>query len=124
MRGAVAVKFSNPQEHARDMLLNEAKIYNAFPRDLQGGDLPIVPKFYGCYMPYVKLLDGNGSANLDKKEWTRDSMPKSMSVPILLLEACGEAVRSPLDYSRRWESNHHNISLHHERERTDSRCLF
>ena len=99
------------------MLRNEAKIYDAFPHDLQGGDIPIVPKFYGYYTPYIKASDqannGNGSGNLDKDEWTRETIPRCMTVPILLLEACGEAVNEySLSESGRWERNYHNISLH------------
>ncbi|KAF8497458.1 hypothetical protein F5888DRAFT_1698127 [Russula emetica] len=98
VRGSVAVKLSNPHHGARKMLLNEAKIYNAFPHDLQGGDVPVVPKFYGCYRPYIEVSDrgnnGNGSGNLDKEDWTRETMPKCMIVPILLTEACGRAVRT------------------------------
>jgi hypothetical protein len=122
VRGAVAVKLSNPRDYAREMLLNEAKIYNAFPHDLQGGDVPIVPKFYGCYTPYIKVSDrvdnGNGSGNLDKEEWTRETMPECMISPILLLEAFGDAVSDyfALSKSGRWERNYHNISLHDEWE--------
>ena len=96
MRGAVAVKLSKPHDDAREMLLNEAKIYNAFPHDLQAGDVPVVPKFYGYYTPYIEVSDRvnneNESGNLDKDEWTRETMPKCMIAPILLLEACGKAV--------------------------------
>ena len=117
VRGAVAVKLSDPRDGEREMLLNEAKIYNAFPRDLQRGDVPVVPKFYGCYSPYIKGSDwddnGEGNGNLDKEEWTREMMPKCMITPILLLEACGKAVRTrSLSHSGRWERNYHNISLH------------
>jgi hypothetical protein len=113
VRGAVAVKFSDPCNDARKMLLNEAKIYNAFPHDLQGGDAPIVPKFYGCYTPYVEVFDrvddGNGSGNLGKEG---ETMPKCITVPILLMEACGKAVCSySLSDSGRWERNYHNISF-------------
>ncbi|KAF8492213.1 hypothetical protein F5888DRAFT_1732125 [Russula emetica] len=105
VRGAVAVKLSDPHNDQCEMLMNEAKIYDAFPPDLQRGDVPIVPKFYGCYAPYIKLSDrvnnGNGGGNLDKEGWTRETMPKCMSVPILLLEACGRAVRSSLSDSGR-----------------------
>jgi hypothetical protein len=124
VRGAVAVKLSNPHDDARKMLLNEAKIYNAFPHDLQGGDVPVVPKFYGCYMPCIEISDwvnnGNGSGNLDKEEWTRKTMPKCMIAPILLMEACGRAVRTrSLSDSGRWERNCHNISLHDGLKRTN-----
>jgi hypothetical protein len=98
VRGAVAVKLSKPHDVAREMLLNEAKIFNAFPHDLQGGDVPVVPKFYGCYIPYIEVSDrvnnGNGSGNLDKDEWTHETIPKCMAAPILLLEPCGRAVRT------------------------------
>ena len=116
MRGAVAVKFSNPySDSARKMLLNEAKIYNAFPHNLQGGDVPVVPKFYGCYAPYIKVSDrvdsGNGNGNLDEEEWKHEMMRECL--PILLLEACGKEVcTSSLSRSSRWERNCHNISLH------------
>jgi hypothetical protein len=117
VRGAVAVKLSNWLNKEREMLLNEAKIYNAFPRDLQGGDVPVVPKFYGCYTPYIKVPDrvdnGNGNGNLDKEEWTREIMPECLIAPILLLEACGKAVSTcSLSHSGRWERNYNNISLH------------
>ena len=82
--------------------------------NLQGGDLPVVPKFYGCYTPYIKVSDldddGNESGSL---EWTREMMPECLVAPILLLEACGKAVRThSLFHSGRWERNYCNISLH------------
>ena len=92
MCGTVAVKLSNPDDDARDMLLNEAKIYNAFPHDLQGSDVPVVPKFYGFYTPYL--------------------MSGSIFASILLLEACGKVIRTrSLSHSGRWD-NYHNISIH------------
>lgn len=92
------------------MLMDEARIYNAFPHDLQRGDDPVVPKFYGCYTPYFKVSDpvgnANGSGNLDKEEWTRETIPSCMVGPILLLEPCGSAVRThTLSHSDRWERN-------------------
>lgn len=91
------------------MLLNEAKIYNAFPHDLQRGDVPVVPKFYGCYKPCFKASDpvgnANGSGNLDEEEWT-ETIPRYMVGGILLLEPCGRAVRThTLSHSDRWERN-------------------
>ena len=89
--------------------MNEAKIYDAFPHDLQGGDVPIVPKFYGCYTPHIELSDrvnnGNGSGDSGKEGWTRSTIPKCMTVPILLMEACGDAVTSVVSGSGRWERN-------------------
>ena len=82
------------------MLLEEAKIYNTFPRNLQDGKIPVVPKFYGYYAPSTEALErddngNNGSGNgydLDEDEWkcVREQI-ESLS-PILLLEACGEQV--------------------------------
>lgn len=82
------------------MLSNEAKIYNAFPRNLQDGEIPVVPRFYGYYAPSTEALEwddngNNGSGNdygLDEEEWkcVRERI-KSLS-PILLLEACGKQV--------------------------------
>jgi hypothetical protein len=96
------------------MLLNEAKIYNAFPHDLQGGDVPVVPKFYGYYRPYIEVSDWvndeNRSGNLDKEKWTREKIPECMMAPILLTEACGKAVHTrSLRHSGRWDYNYHNI---------------
>ena len=106
MRGAVAVKFSDPDNDAREMLRHEAKIYNSFPHDLQTGDVPVVPKFYGCYTPYIKVPDQDKE---DKEDWTRETMPSCMTVPILLLEACGKAVcAGSLTESDRWERNYHD----------------
>ena len=82
------------------MLLEEAKIYNTFPRNLQDGEIPVVPKFYGYYAPSTEALEwgdngNNGSGidyDLDEDEWkcVREQI-ESLS-PILLLEACGEQV--------------------------------
>jgi hypothetical protein len=113
VRGAVAVKLSNPHDYAREMLMDEATIYNEFPHDLQGGDVPVVPKFYGYYTPYAKVSDpvdnANGSGNLDGEEWTCKMMSKCMIRPILLLEACGKAVCTrSLSHSGRWERNYHD----------------
>jgi hypothetical protein len=79
--GAVAVKISKPQDGAREMLLNEAKIYNAFSaRNLHRGDVPIVPKFYCA--PYTEAFArvsngyGRGNFNLDEEERKCGMLPK------------------------------------------------
>jgi hypothetical protein len=112
---AVAVKLSKPWAEAREMLLNEAKIYNAFPRHLHRRDIPVVPKFYGYYVPHTEIFDrldnDNGSGDSDKEKCKRGKLPKYIA-PILLLEACGRAVRrSTLLNSERWACNYHYISL-------------
>jgi hypothetical protein len=99
------------------MLLNEAKIYNAFPRKLQDGDAPVVPKFYGYYVPSIEAFDRDDNCNndrsddLDEKQWeTVRKMLEGIS-PILLLEACGEEVCSPfLSYEDKWAHNFQNIT--------------
>ncbi|KAH9987083.1 hypothetical protein BJV77DRAFT_950510, partial [Russula vinacea] len=97
---AVAVKFSLPFSDHK-MLLNEAKIYNAFPRHLQDGKTPIVPKFYGYYVPSSKLYDwddvnNGGDDDRDEKirKFNRTSVLLNSISSILLLEACGKPVRT------------------------------
>ncbi len=97
------------------MLLNEAKIYDAFPRHLHRHDIPVVPKFYGYYVPHTEVFDrldnDNGSSDSGKEKFKRGKLPKCI-VPILLLESCGMAVRgSALLDSERWVCNYHYISL-------------
>jgi hypothetical protein len=78
------------------MLLNEAKIYSAFPRNLQDGDIPVVPKFYGYYSPCPEALlwvDNGNDDDLEKKKWKamRNVLLRSIT-SFLLVEACGEQV--------------------------------
>jgi len=87
--GRVAVKSATTD---RDMLWSEAKIYNAFPRSLQEDSPdgpPIVPKFYGFYIPSVAFDYPKLSAE-DRSSVLR--MIKSIS-PILLLEPCGAQIK-------------------------------
>lgn len=108
VHGAVAVKFSDPDSGAREMIRHEAKIYNSFPHDLQTGDVPVVPKFYGCYTPYIKATT-NGLEE-EEDSWTRETIPNCLAVPILLLEACGKAVcASSLDFPEKCERNYHDM---------------
>lgn len=98
------------------MLLNEAKIYNAFPRNLQDGDAPIVPKFYGYYVPSTEASDlddsNHGDADgLDKEKWkaVRKALLGS-NTSILLVEACGKPVGScSLTGSARWALDFYKI---------------
>jgi hypothetical protein len=115
---AVAVKFSLPFSDHK-MLLNEAKIYNAFPRHLQDGKTPIVPKFYGYYVPSSKLYDwddvnNGGDDDRDEKirKFNRTSVLLNSISSILLLEACGKPVRTDsLALSQRWARNFYEITL-------------
>jgi hypothetical protein len=110
VRGAVAVKLSKQKINECEMLLKEGKIYNLFPHDLQGGDLPVVPKFYGCYKPCIDVSYGTNDRNVSE---AREIMSWCMTVPILLLEPCGKAVGETcfLSSSGRWERNCNNIFL-------------
>ena len=82
------------------MLLEEAKVYNAFPRDLQDGDIPVVPKFYGYYAPSIEAFDrddsgdddGGNDYGVDEEEWKSVRRVIKEITPILLLEACGKQV--------------------------------
>ncbi|KAF8464801.1 hypothetical protein DFH94DRAFT_784617 [Russula ochroleuca] len=98
VRHAVAVKFSLPYS-SHKMLLDEAKIYNAFPRDLQDGNTPIVPKFYGYYVRSTEVFDrddgNNGGDNDLEKCWKSFQTVLLNSITsILLLEACGKPVNT------------------------------
>ncbi|KAH9986890.1 hypothetical protein BJV74DRAFT_774470 [Russula compacta] len=97
IRGSVAVKMADYRENAdREMLLREAKIYNAFPRELQEGwhhVPPIVPKFYGYYVPSFEAFDNYGDddklSDTDRENVRKYIMRIS---PILLLEPCGKQI--------------------------------
>ncbi|KAI0366532.1 hypothetical protein BV20DRAFT_1124167 [Pilatotrama ljubarskyi] len=107
----VAAKLAFPWCTAHTLLHNEARAYGAFARHLQeeycGYNIvppclypvpvgPIVPKFYGFYLPVGE--DG-------KVSWNEDEGAKHMRCdedepcrvkwvsPILLMEECGEPVR-------------------------------
>ncbi|PCH41256.1 hypothetical protein WOLCODRAFT_137276 [Wolfiporia cocos MD-104 SS10] len=92
-RVTVAAKMSFPKESARDMLENEAKMYNIFPKHLMEDwsgyylvtphkfPVPadaVVPKFFGYYVP------------VDDETSKGSSLGRS---PILLLEECGEPIK-------------------------------
>jgi hypothetical protein len=78
------------------MLLNEAKIYNAFPRELQEGTSyapPVVPKFYGYYVPSLKAFDSHADdEKFSKEEWKHIRKVLMNHTPILLMEACGKQI--------------------------------
>ena len=77
------------------MLLEEAKVYNAFPRDLHDSDVLVVPKFYGYYAPSSEAFDRDDSGDdygVDEEEWKSVRRVIKEIAPILLLEACGKQV--------------------------------
>ena len=107
VHGAVAVKLANGRASEREMLENEAKIYNAFPRELQEGSSyapPIVPKFYGYYVPSLKVVDGHPNDDKftqEEREYIR--MMLERITPILLVESCGEDIcAKDLSSTNRW----------------------
>jgi hypothetical protein len=98
-RVVVAAKSAFRAESARQLLQQEAKMYNLFPQHLSedwcGYNFvtpirhpvpagPVVPKFYGYYVP-VKIVDG--------KEVMWDELDVEAESPLLLLEECGEPVK-------------------------------
>ncbi|KAI0297776.1 hypothetical protein B0F90DRAFT_1869703, partial [Multifurca ochricompacta] len=98
MCGAVAVKLATLDEDK--VLINEARIYSAFPRELQEGqgpDLPpIVPKFYGYYRASQEAFNDQclvGEFTEAEREEIR--MILRYISPLLLLEPCGQQI-SPL----------------------------
>ncbi|KAI0339273.1 hypothetical protein BDW22DRAFT_1400509 [Trametopsis cervina] len=90
----VAAKTAFARSSARDLLKQEAEIYNLFPQHLMedwcGYNLvtpikhpvpvaPVVPKLYGYYVP------------MDVPDW--ETNPTTSPSPILLIEECGEPVQ-------------------------------
>jgi hypothetical protein len=116
VRRAVAVKTSLPYA-SHEMLLNEAKIYNAFPRNLQDGDAPTVPKFYGYYVHSTEVFDWDYGNNCVDNPlavmWDRNRTDMLNTVTsILLLEACGKPVdTNSLALSHRWAHNFYKTTL-------------
>jgi hypothetical protein len=95
------------EDSEREMLLNEAKMYNAFPRVLQEGSShapPIVPKFYGYYVPSLEACSGYADdAYFSKKEREHIRTMLESVTPVLLLEACGKEIRArALSSTNRW----------------------
>ncbi|KAJ7659336.1 hypothetical protein DFH06DRAFT_989830 [Mycena polygramma] len=107
----VAAKAGFSGEEARRLLLNEGKIYDAFPKHLQeswcGLNLvapilhpvpvgAVVPKFYGYYVP----REGNGdpaTGSIKAKEQEQTTEPSGswhQMSPLLLLEECGSPIVS------------------------------
>ncbi|KDQ52257.1 hypothetical protein JAAARDRAFT_198431 [Jaapia argillacea MUCL 33604] len=109
-RVTVAAKFAMPRSSARQLLDNEAKIYNQFPKHLMeewcGYNLvtpcmypmpvgPVAPKFYGYWVPDEEEGVEQGEVNEDGKSKEKPKVERS---PILLLEECGTPIR-PEDFN-------------------------
>lgn len=98
--GEVAVKVAKGRWEDRDMLENEAIIYDKFPCDLQEStpsSPPIVPKFFGYYVPSCESVDsykGDDGNEEDACTVRRDvsKLLKFTVSPILMLEHCGKPV--------------------------------
>ncbi|KAI0649765.1 hypothetical protein C8Q79DRAFT_901234 [Trametes meyenii] len=101
----VAAKLSYARCTAHNLLRNEARVYNSFPKNIQeeycGYNIvpqcrfpvpaaPIVPKFFGYYLP----VDGRGNVldNHHDKCSEREPCSVSWPSPILLMEECGNPV--------------------------------
>jgi len=102
LRGGVVVKMSRVSHEDRDMLENEADIYDKFPGELQEcnpSSPPIVPKFYGYYVPSLESIFPCYHVD-DENELAASTLQKAVLrlilclSPILLLEYCGQAIRS------------------------------
>ncbi|KAH9959957.1 hypothetical protein BC827DRAFT_424009 [Russula dissimulans] len=97
VRAAVAVKIAKPHPREREMLLNEAKIYNAFPRELQEGtshQAPVVPKFYGYYVPSREAFDSQSYDDIIEEDRKVVWNIIRRVTPLLLLEPCGREIRA------------------------------
>ncbi|KAJ7906202.1 hypothetical protein B0H13DRAFT_1619636, partial [Mycena leptocephala] len=109
----VAAKTGFSNEEARRLLLNEGKIYGAFPKHLQedwcGMNLvapithpvpvhAVVPKFYGYYVPHEEEDEDEDAARTDEKDalcaFKRSASYQAWNKvsPILLLEECGSPI--------------------------------
>ncbi|KDQ58457.1 hypothetical protein JAAARDRAFT_193028 [Jaapia argillacea MUCL 33604] len=97
-RVAIAAKIPFRGDSPRALLDNEAKIYNQFPKHMMedwcGYNLvtpsmyptpvcPVVPKFYGYWVPAEEDEDS------DVRRGKRKAEPKVERRPILLMEQCG-----------------------------------
>ena len=100
LHGEVAVKLAKENCRDRRMLEDEAKIYHKFPCELQQctPELPpVVPKFYGYYVPSWDSADHYRDADEeDAKAVRRDvrELLRTAVSPILLLEPCGQPIRA------------------------------
>ncbi|CCM06631.1 uncharacterized protein FIBRA_08911 [Fibroporia radiculosa] len=112
----VAAKLAMPRLSAREMLRNEADIYNKFPKhlmeDWSGYNLikpvrypvpvdAVVPKFFGYYIP--------------ESSESSASSPESGPSPILLLEECGTPIEARwLSLDEKTQCYTHILRLHME----------
>jgi len=98
VRGAVAVKIATPRPEEHEMLRYEAKIYEAFPRELQEGTSdqpPVVPKFYGYYKPSREGFDSQSYDDKFTKEDRKAVWEEIKGITrLLLLEACGRSIQA------------------------------
>jgi len=106
LHGGVVVKTAKELSKDREMLVNEAGIYDEFPGMLQEcnpSSPPIVPKFYGYYVPSLESIDHYKVDNEDEEAGTavRKDARRFLRClsPILLLEFCGEPIRSKKNLS-------------------------
>ncbi len=110
LRGEVAVKLATADWADREMLENEAKIYDKFPCELQDStpsSPPVVPKFFGYYTPSCESVDSYKGDDGDEEGTMtvrRDvcKLLQSIISSILLLEPCGEPIKSEMLSTSNW----------------------
>ncbi len=78
------------------MLQNEAMLYSMFPRELMdtaspGGHPPVVPKFYGFYVPVQGWVDSDDHAPCDRSRGESLTKLCRSNRGLLLMENCGDA---------------------------------
>ncbi|KAI9431932.1 hypothetical protein H4582DRAFT_1884603 [Lactarius indigo] len=115
LRGEVVVKLAKAHRADREMLENEAEVYDRFPRELQEftpSSPPLVPKFFGYYTPSCASVDsykGDNGDEEDARAVRRDvcKLLQSTISPILLLEHCGEPINTKMPFcalDRQWDT--------------------
>jgi hypothetical protein len=104
LRGQAVIKLAKGNRMDREMLENEAKIYDKFPCELQQStpsSPPIVPKFFGYYTPSCDSVDSYKDIDGDEENTriVRRDVRKLLGTtisPILLLEPCGEEIEADM----------------------------
>ncbi|KAH8985778.1 hypothetical protein EDB86DRAFT_2323457 [Lactarius hatsudake] len=112
LHGEVAVKLAKGHWADREMLENEAEVYNKFPCELQESTPSspgVVPKFFGYYSPSCESVDSYKGDDGDEggaKAVRRDvcKLLRSATSPILLLEHCGKSIKTNMPSNCQWDT--------------------
>ncbi|KAH9029965.1 hypothetical protein EDB85DRAFT_1964782 [Lactarius pseudohatsudake] len=102
LHGDIAVKLAKACRADREMLENEAEVYDKFPCELQESTPslpPVVPKFFGYYTPSCESVDSykgddedEGGARAVRADVCK--LLQSATSPILLVELCGKPIKT------------------------------